>query len=69
MKFIHLNDSKMDIGSRFDIHEHIGLGKIGIGGIKNYNQSQNELKKIFVRIFIGRCDVLSVSRIQQIKPI
>jgi deoxyribonuclease-4 len=24
----------MDIGSRFDIHEHIGLGKIGIEGLK-----------------------------------
>jgi deoxyribonuclease-4 len=34
VKFIHLNDSKMDIGSRFDIHEHIGLGKIGIEGLK-----------------------------------
>ena len=34
VKFIHLNDSKMDIGSRFDIHEHIGLGKIGVEGLK-----------------------------------
>jgi deoxyribonuclease-4 len=34
VKFIHLNDSKMDIGARFDIHEHIGLGKIGVEGLK-----------------------------------
>jgi deoxyribonuclease-4 len=34
VKFIHLNDSKMDIGSRFDIHEHIGFGKIGVEGLK-----------------------------------
>jgi deoxyribonuclease-4 len=26
---IHLNDSKGDLGSRLDRHEHIGLGKIG----------------------------------------
>jgi deoxyribonuclease-4 len=34
LKFIHLNDSKMDIGSRFDIHEFIGLGKIGVEGLE-----------------------------------
>ena len=34
VKFIHLNDSKMDIGSRFDVHESIGLGKIGVEGLK-----------------------------------
>ncbi len=34
LKFIHLNDSKGDIGSHLDRHEHIGLGKIGIDGLK-----------------------------------
>jgi deoxyribonuclease-4 len=34
VKFIHLNDSKMDTGARFDIHEHMGLGKIGVEGLK-----------------------------------
>lgn len=34
LKFIHLNDSKGDIGSHLDRHEHIGLGKIGIEGLK-----------------------------------
>jgi deoxyribonuclease-4 len=27
---IHLNDSKVDLGSRVDRHEHIGKGKIGL---------------------------------------
>lgn len=27
---IHINDSKKELGSRVDRHEHIGLGKIGI---------------------------------------
>jgi len=32
---IHLNDSKGDLGSRIDRHEHIGRGKIGLDGFKN----------------------------------
>ncbi len=35
LKFIHLNDSKGDIGTHLDRHEHIGLGKIGIEGFKS----------------------------------
>ena len=31
---IHLNDSKKDIGSRIDRHEHIGEGYIGIDAFK-----------------------------------
>ncbi len=30
VKAIHLNDSKKELGSRVDRHEHIGRGKIGI---------------------------------------
>jgi deoxyribonuclease-4 len=31
---IHLNDSKGDLGSRRDRHEHIGKGKVGLSGFK-----------------------------------
>jgi deoxyribonuclease-4 len=34
LKFIHLNDSKAEIGSGLDNHERVGFGKIGIEGIK-----------------------------------
>ncbi len=34
LKLIHINDSKKDLGSRVDRHEHIGKGKIGINGFK-----------------------------------
>jgi deoxyribonuclease-4 len=34
LKFIHLNDSKTEIGSHVDRHEHSGLGKIGVEGLK-----------------------------------
>ncbi len=31
---IHANDSKTDLGSKIDRHEHIGKGKIGIKGFE-----------------------------------
>jgi len=31
----HLNDSKTDLGSRVDRHEHIGQGKIGTAGFRS----------------------------------
>jgi len=34
LKVVHLNDSKGDLGSRIDRHEHIGLGFIGEEGSK-----------------------------------
>lgn len=34
LKLIHLNDSKGDLGSGLDRHEHIGLGKIGEEGFR-----------------------------------
>jgi deoxyribonuclease-4 len=32
LAFFHLNDSKAELGSRVDRHEHIGKGKIGLKG-------------------------------------
>jgi deoxyribonuclease-4 len=34
LKYFHLNDSKGDLGSRLDRHEHIGKGRIGLGGFE-----------------------------------
>ena len=34
LKLIHINDSKTELGSHKDRHEHIGLGKIGKAGFK-----------------------------------
>jgi deoxyribonuclease-4 len=36
VKVLHLNDSKKDLGSRVDRHEHIGHGKIGLGGFEPF---------------------------------
>ncbi len=35
VKFFHLNDSKKELGSRVDRHEHIGQGAIGLAGFEN----------------------------------
>ncbi len=35
IKAFHLNDSKKDLGSRVDRHEHIGRGKIGLAAFRN----------------------------------
>ncbi|WP_455367705.1 deoxyribonuclease IV [[Eubacterium] cellulosolvens] len=35
VKLIHANDSKGDLGSHIDRHEHIGLGRIGIQGFRS----------------------------------
>jgi len=36
VKVLHLNDSKKDLGSRVDRHEHIGRGTIGLTGFKPF---------------------------------
>lgn len=35
IRFFHLNDSKKELGSRVDRHEHIGKGHIGLEGFRN----------------------------------
>ena len=48
IKFVHLNDSKMEIGSYFDGHEFVGLGKIGVEGFKTIinNKSLRDLPMV-----------------------
>jgi deoxyribonuclease IV len=36
VKVLHLNDSKKDLGSRVDRHDHIGKGKVGLEGFKPF---------------------------------
>lgn len=40
LKLVHLNDSKVGLGSKVDRHEHIGMGKIGESGFRNILQSR-----------------------------
>ena len=36
VKVLHLNDSKKELGSRVDRHDHIGQGKIGLDGFRPF---------------------------------
>jgi deoxyribonuclease-4 len=45
IKVIHLNDSKEDLNSNRDRHEHIGLGKIGKGGFREFLR-HNAVRKL-----------------------
>jgi len=36
VKVLHLNDSKKELGSRVDRHDHIGQGKIGLTGFTGF---------------------------------
>ena len=40
IRLLHLNDAKGDLGAGLDRHEHIGQGKIGIGGLRNFLSHQ-----------------------------
>ena len=40
VKLFHLNDSKGDLGSRIDRHEHIGAGRIGLEGLREFINSE-----------------------------
>jgi deoxyribonuclease-4 len=40
LRAIHLNDSKRELGSRIDRHEHIGQGKIGLAGFRHLLNDQ-----------------------------
>ena len=45
LKCFHFNDSKKELGSRIDRHEHIGKGLIGLEGFSNI-LNHRRLKKV-----------------------
>ena len=45
LRCFHMNDSKRELGSRVDRHEHIGKGFIGLEGFKNI-MNDKKLEKI-----------------------
>ena len=44
MKILHLNDSKCELGSHLDRHDHIGLGQIGNAGLSKVIKLMNKNK-------------------------
>ncbi|MDZ7672298.1 MAG: deoxyribonuclease IV [Halanaerobiales bacterium] len=48
LKLIHLNDSKFEIDTKKDRHEHIGQGKIGIENFKYIVNHKKLANKLFI---------------------
>ncbi len=44
LKILHLNDSKGELGSHLDRHDHIGLGQIGNAGLSKVIKLMNKNK-------------------------
>ena len=69
VKAVHANDSKGDIGSRLDRHEHIGLGHIGEEGFKAILHHDALRKLPFILetpIDRRRTDVMNLKRLREL---
>ena len=68
LKLVHLNDSKGDLNSRIDRHEHIGMGKIGEDGFRNILSSKlGDLPLIMETPKDSRCD--DVGNLKKVKEL
>ena len=48
LRVVHFNDSKYELGSRRDRHEHIGKGKIGLAGMRRIARHPALRDKVFI---------------------
>ena len=48
IKLVHLNDSKGELGSRLDRHNHIGFGNIGENGFRRFLKSRFNSKSLIL---------------------
>lgn len=56
VKAIHLNDSKRELGSHVDRHEHIGKGKIGLQGFRHLlNDRRFRKTPMYLETPKGKC--------------
>ena len=61
VRILHLNDSKQELGSRKDRHEHIGKGRIGLEGFRHI-VNDRRLRKIPVILETPKGEDLSEDR-------
>ncbi len=68
LKVVHLNDSRGDLGSRLDRHEHIGLGKIGESGFMSILQSPLGEKPLILETPIDsrRSDCENLAKVREL---
>jgi deoxyribonuclease-4 len=68
LELVHLNDSKGDLGSGIDRHEHIGMGKIGERGFRNILRSRLGQLPLILETPIDerRSDVENLKRVEEL---
>ncbi len=65
---IHLNDSKKELSSRVDRHEHIGKGKIGLKGFSNFLNDPDFQDKFFIieTPKSGQMDIINIQTLKRL---
>lgn len=66
LKAFHLNDSKGDLGSKLDRHEHIGKGKLGITPFKYIMNQFKEIPKVIETEKEGDWDVVNLELLRSL---
>ncbi len=65
---LHLNDSKKELGSRVDRHEHIGKGEIGLEGFKNI-LNDTDFKECYFIIETPKTGEMDIKNINLLKSL
>lgn len=63
---IHLNDSKGDLGSRLDRHEHIGQGKIGVNAFKYMMKKFPHIPKVIETDAENNMDEVNITLLRKL---
>ncbi|MFM7080231.1 MAG: deoxyribonuclease IV [Bacteroidota bacterium] len=66
LKAFHLNDSKGDLGSKLDRHEHIGKGKLGVTPFKYIMNRFKEIPKVIETEKEGDWDVVNLELLRSL---
>jgi len=66
LKAIHLNDSKGDLGSRIDRHEHIGQGKIGVNAFKYMMKKFAHIPKVIETDAENNMDEVNIKLLREL---
>ncbi|MFH1178899.1 MAG: deoxyribonuclease IV [Candidatus Bathyarchaeota archaeon] len=68
VKLVHLNDSRGELGSRLDRHNHIGLGYIGEAGFINFLKSPFKEKPLILETPVDdiRTDKENIEKVREL---
>lgn len=68
VKLVHLNDSRGELGSRLDRHNHIGLGYIGEAGVINFLKSPFKEKPLILETPVDdiRTDTENIEKVREL---